>query len=105
MEHDCLANCLSELGHPTRLTIYRALVQATPDGLPVQEIQQQLDIPASTLSHHISRMVHANLLRQIREGRVLRCFAVEESLNAVMDYLSAECCCSKSECTESDGKA
>jgi len=71
MDHNCVANCLCELGHPTRLTIYRALVQATPNGLPVQEIQQQLNIPASTLSHHISRMINANLLRQIREGRVL----------------------------------
>ena len=100
MDHDCVANCLCELGHPTRLKIYRALVQANPDGLAVQDIQSQLEIPAATLSHHISRLVNANLLEQVREGRVLRCFAVPESLAAVMDYLSAECCCTQQSCPQ-----
>ena len=93
MDHQGVADCLCELGHPTRLQIYRALVQASPAGLPVQDIQQRLEIPASTLSHHISRLVQVNLLQQVREGRVLRCFAVPESLESVMEYLSAECCC------------
>ena len=96
MDHEGVASCLCELGHPTRLQIYRCLVRASPDGLAVQDLQQELGIPASTLSHHISRLMGADLLRQIREGRVLRCFAVEESLRDVLDYLSAECCCPRS---------
>lgn len=98
-DHRSVADCLCELGHPTRLQIYRSLVQASPNGLAVQEIQQRLDVPASTLSHHISRLVGVNLLEQVREGRVLRCYAVTESLQSVLDYLAAECCCA-SGCAE-----
>ena len=83
---------LSELGHGTRLSIFRLLVKANPTGLTVGEIQEHLDIPGSTLSHHISRLISAGLICQLREGRILRCFAKLDSLDELMAYLTAECC-------------
>lgn len=83
---------LAELGHPTRLAIFRLLVRGNRAGLSVGEIQTHLDIPASTLSHHISRLVQAGLVHQQREGRVLHCKALMASLDELMAYLTAECC-------------
>lgn len=83
---------LSELGHPTRLSIVKFLVKHGHKGVPVGDIQQQLDIPASTLSHHLSRLMKADLIRQQRESRILYCFPQFETLHAVAKYLMAECC-------------
>ncbi len=90
LEH--AAEQLAELGHRTRLGIYRSLVRAGHGGLPVADIQQQLKTPASTLSHHITRLVRVGLVKQIREGRVLRCFAQYKELAKLQDFLSDECC-------------
>lgn len=83
---------LAELGHPTRLAIFRLLVKANLTGLSVGEIQNHLDIPASTLSHHISRLVQAGLVKQCRDGRTLHCKALLDALDELMDYLKSECC-------------
>ena len=56
------------------------------------EIQSELRIPASTLSHHISRLVWAGLVEQEREGRVLRCRPRFAALRALVDFLYQECC-------------
>ena len=92
MEHETVAKCLAELGNSTRLAIFRYLVKAGPEGAPVGKIQKELGIPASTLSHHISRMVSVGLLRQVRESRILHCFPQFEVLNALITFLVAECC-------------
>lgn len=92
MKIEYAAAQLAELGHTTRLGIYKTLVKAGVDGLPVAHIQQILNVPGSTLSHHITRLVRVGLLKQIREGRVLRCFAQYQELNKLMNFLSEECC-------------
>lgn len=61
MQLDEVAKALKELGHPTRLFIFRHLIKAGESGLPVGEIQKQLSIPASTLSHHIAALVSVGL--------------------------------------------
>ncbi|WP_028671002.1 ArsR/SmtB family transcription factor [Saccharospirillum impatiens] len=86
------ADQLAELGHPTRLGLYRLLVRAGHGGAPVAQLQQQLDVPGSTLSHHLSRLVQVGLVKQVREGRVLRCFAQYDRLNTLIGYLMEECC-------------
>jgi DNA-binding transcriptional ArsR family regulator len=58
----------------------------------VGEIQSELGIPASTLSHHISRLVWAGLVEQERQGRVLRCRPRFAALRALVDFLYQECC-------------
>lgn len=92
MEHDDAVKRLSELGNTTRLAIFRYLVKAGPEGIPVGKIQEALEIPASTLSHHIARLVSAGLIRQIRESRTLFCVAQYDALRELIDFLQSECC-------------
>jgi DNA-binding transcriptional ArsR family regulator len=92
MNSENAAEKLAELGHITRLEVYRYLVKAGEAGLPVSAIQEKLSVPGSTLSHHISRLVRVGLVKQIREGRVLRCFAQYEVLANLLDFLTEECC-------------
>jgi ArsR family transcriptional regulator len=92
MEIQDAADQLAELGHATRLGVYRALVKAGDGGLPVSDIMQKLETPASTLSHHISRLVRVGLVKQVRQGRVLRCFAQYRELTKLMNFLTKECC-------------
>ena len=86
------ARCLEKLGNPTRLEIYRLLVRAGPEGLAVGALQKHLEVPASTLSHHLAHLVQVDLLRQEREGRVLRCTANYRLMEQVVGFLNDECC-------------
>lgn len=92
MEKDLLVKCLAQLGHSTRISIFQLLVQAGKKGMNVGELLEELDIPASTLSHHISKLTNLDLVRQEREGRVLRCIANYELLNDVIFELQSKCC-------------
>ncbi len=86
------AKKLNELGNTTRLSIFRLLVKSGPEGLPVGAIQKVLQIPGSTLSHHIGRLVQAGLVNQRRDSRILYCEARMEELRGVIDFLLSECC-------------
>lgn len=92
MDVETAAEKLTELGHPTRLDIYRQLVRKGHDGLPVGEIQTALDVPGSTLSHHITRLVSVGLVVQRREGRTLFCVPQFDELDALIGFLREECC-------------
>ncbi|WP_444931353.1 ArsR/SmtB family transcription factor [Microbulbifer sp. SSSA002] len=92
MEIEEAAKSLKELGHPTRLLIYKKVVKAGLPGIPVGSIQEQLDIPGSTLSHHISSLVSAGLVSQRRESRTLYCVAEYQHLIEVIQFLQDECC-------------
>ncbi|MBU8910192.1 MAG: helix-turn-helix domain-containing protein [Desulfobacterales bacterium] len=92
MENEIAAKKLAELGHITRLSIFRYLVKAGDDGAPVGQIQKELNIPGSTLSHHISRLVSVGLIRQVRESRTLYCIPQFEVLNDLVEFLKSECC-------------
>ncbi len=83
---------LAELGHSTRLGIFRVLVRAGRQGVPVGDIQQILAIPHSTLSHHLSRMSKVGLMEQRREGRTLFCCLQFGTVEALLGFLYAECC-------------
>ncbi|MFM2624109.1 ArsR/SmtB family transcription factor [Vibrio owensii] len=92
MELEAVAKALKELGHPTRLCIYKEVVKAGYEGIAVGGIQDKLGIPASTLSHHISSLASAGLISQRREGRTLYCVAEYECLDTVIGFLRDECC-------------
>ena len=92
MEHSQAATALESLGNETRLAIFRTLVRAGVSGLPVGGLKDKLDIPGSTLSHHLSQLVAAGLVSQSREGRVLRCQAEYSAMNELLGYLTDECC-------------
>jgi len=87
-----LAGMMGALGHEARLTIVRALLAAHPDGLVAGEIQDELGIPPSTLSHHLDVLRQAGLVEQVREGKFQRYRAQSDSLRALIDFLYAECC-------------
>ncbi len=92
MKLETAARRLAELGHRSRLAIFRYLVKCGPDGCPVGELQRALDIPGSTLSHHLARLVSVGLVEQRRDGRTLYCLPVYDALDEVIDYLTRECC-------------
>lgn len=86
------ASQLEALGNVTRLRIYRALVRAGEEGLPVGRLQEKLDIPASTLSHHLKRLVDTGLVVQDRQATTLICTANYKRMNDLIGYLVNECC-------------
>ena len=83
---------LGALGHPVRLAVLRHVVQAGPKGAPAGEIQAKLDVPASTLSHHIDRLARTGLLEARREGTFIYYSAVFPALRALTDFLWEDCC-------------
>ncbi len=98
MQTETAAQCLESLGNPTRLEIFRRLVRAGTTGMPVGQLQGELEIPGSTLSHHIRHLVERQLVSQTREGRVLRCCANFGVMTDLMGYLTKECCADEDCC-------
>ena len=92
MKLETAAKQLEALGNPTRLAIYRDLAEAGIKGSSVGEIRETLDIPASTLSHHIAKLVNTGLLTQERDSRSLVCRIDNENMDALMEYLVQNCC-------------
>jgi DNA-binding transcriptional ArsR family regulator len=92
MKLDDAAARLEALGNPTRLKIYRILVRAGDDGLPVGRLQDRLEIAASTLSHHLKALVTVGLVTQTREGTTLVCRTNYNLMRGLVDYLVEECC-------------
>lgn len=92
LDDDTAAALLSQLGNPTRLKIVRELVRVERSGMAVGEIQKKLAIPNSTLSHHINHLRNVGLVRQKRESTVLRCFIDYEKIEAIVKFLTEECC-------------
>lgn len=86
------AEQLGALGHPVRLAILRHVVKAGPRGAAAGEIQAELDVPASTLSHHIDRLARTGLLEARRERTFIYYSAVFPALRALTDYLWEDCC-------------
>lgn len=83
---------LSALGHPVRLRLLRWVVQAGPDGAAAGELQARLDIPASTLSHHLKRLVDADLLHMRAQGTYNYYVVDYEALRELTGYLWEDCC-------------
>lgn len=86
------AKALKELGHPTRLAVYKQLIKSGSKGIAVGVVQEKLEIPGSTLSHHLKGLESAGLISQRREGRTLFCVAQYEQLDSVIGFLQEECC-------------
>ena len=86
------ADMFSAMGTEPRLRIMQALLSAHPDGLVVGEIQEALDIPNSTLSHHLDKLKNEDLVRVRRESTFLRYTANTEVLQELLRFLYAECC-------------
>jgi DNA-binding transcriptional ArsR family regulator len=86
------ADMFTAIGTEPRLRILRLLLSAHPDGMVVGEIMSELEISASTLSHHLEKLKHESLLNVTREGTFLRYTAHTETLQELLTFLYAECC-------------
>lgn len=86
------ADMFAALGGEARLQIVRLLLASHPHGMTVGEIQSELDIPASTLSHHLEKLRYERLATFEREGQSLRYRANAHGLRELLQFLYAECC-------------
>ncbi len=86
------ADMFSAMGTEPRLRIMQLLLSAHPEGLVVGEIQQELDIPNSTLSHHLDKLKAEGLVQVQRESTFLRYTASTDALQELLQFLYAECC-------------
>jgi ArsR family transcriptional regulator, arsenate/arsenite/antimonite-responsive transcriptional repressor len=86
------ADMFSAMGTEARLRILRALLSAHPEGLIVGDIQEELEIPNSTLSHHLEKLKNEGLVNVQRESTFLRYTANTEALQELLRFLYAECC-------------
>jgi DNA-binding transcriptional ArsR family regulator len=82
----------SALGNEARVRIVRLLLSAHPKGMVVGQIQSELKIPNSTLSHHLEKLKSCNLVRVRRDGRFLWYTANDAALRSLLSFLFAECC-------------
>jgi len=92
MKLDDAAARLEALGNPTRLKIYRTLVRAGAEGMPVGRLQDKLDVAASTLSHHLKALIGVGLVTQTREGTTLVCHTNYDMMRGLLEYMVEECC-------------
>ena len=86
------ADMFSAMGNEARLRIMQLLLSAHPEGLVVNEIQDELEIPSSTLSHHLDKLKNEDLVQVKREGTFLRYSANTDALREILQFLYAECC-------------
>jgi len=92
METNTALAALSALSHESRLAAFRQLVQAGPDGLSVGELRERLELPPATLTAHLNILRAAALVHDQREGRVIRVRANYLQMNALLAYLTENCC-------------
>jgi DNA-binding transcriptional ArsR family regulator len=92
MKTDTALDALRALGQISRLAAFKALVEAGPEGLAVGELRDRLDLPPATLSAHLNVLRSAGLVADERQGRVIRVRADFAQMNALIAYLTENCC-------------
>ncbi len=92
MERSDVVAALAALAQDNRLEIFRLLVQAGPEGMPAGRVADALDLAPNTLTFHFDRLRTAGLVTVRREGRSMIYAARYESMNALIDYLTENCC-------------
>jgi DNA-binding transcriptional ArsR family regulator len=85
-------NALAALAQESRLSVFRLLVHSAPDGLTVGLIAEQLEIPTPTLSFHLKTLAQAGLVSTAQEGRFVRYRAQIDGINALVSFLTDDCC-------------
>jgi DNA-binding transcriptional ArsR family regulator len=92
MEMTQAIDALAALAQETRLKVYRLLVEAGPEGLSAGRIGEELELPPATLSFHLAHLARAGLARSRQEGRFVIYSADFQNMNALVGYLSENCC-------------
>jgi DNA-binding transcriptional ArsR family regulator len=98
MEMKDALSALAALGQESRLSAFRHLVQAGHGGLAVGELRNRLQLPPATLSAHLNVLRAAGLVQDEREGRVIRVRAHFPQMNALLAYLTENCCAGSAAC-------
>jgi DNA-binding transcriptional ArsR family regulator len=98
MEKSNAVAALAALAQDNRLDVFRLLVEAGPDGLPAGQIAERLDLAPNTLTFHFDRLRAAGLVTVKREGRSMIYAARFETMNALIAYLTENCCGGVAEC-------
>ena len=99
MKTNQAVSVLAALAQETRLSIFRALVQAGSPGLAAGRIAEEVGAPASTLSFHLKELAAAGLVRSRQEGRFIYYTANYAAMNDLLGFLTEKCCQSSGECT------
>lgn len=92
LETPAALEALAALAHEHRLAVFRLLVQAGTDGMAAGGIADKLGLPASSMSFHLAHLHRAGLVEQRREGRSLIYTAAYRTMNALMGFLTENCC-------------
>jgi DNA-binding transcriptional ArsR family regulator len=92
---------LSALAQPSRLAVYRLLVQQGPQGLPAGAIGSKLDLPPATLSFHLAHLSRAGLVKSRQDGRFIIYTADFRNMDALVGYLTENCCGGAQSCLPS----
>jgi ArsR family transcriptional regulator len=98
MDNTTAVTALSALSHESRLSAFRHLVQAGETGLAVGELRDRLGLPPATLTAHLNVLRAAELVTDQREGRVIRVRAHYGRMNALLAYLTENCCAGDTDC-------
>ena len=98
MESPSAVAALSALAQENRLDVFRLLVQTGPDGMAAGDVAERLEIPPATLSFHLAQLRQAGLLSMRRDGRSLIYSANYDGMNALMAFLTENCCRGSAPC-------
>ncbi len=102
MEANEVVRSLAALAQPVRLQVFRCLVVAGPEGLTPGALVEAIGVPATSLSFHLKELTHAGLVSQERQGRNLIYRAAFDQMNALLGYLTENCCQGEA-CLTADG--
>lgn len=92
MDQTLAVQALGALAQTTRLSVFRMLVQAGPQGMIAGAIAEQLEVPASTMSHHLASLETAGLVTSTREGRLMHYVANYAEMRGLLAFLLEDCC-------------
>jgi ArsR family transcriptional regulator len=96
METTQAVTALAALAHQSRLSIFRLLVEAGPEGMAAGAIGEKLKLPPATLSFHLANLAHAGLVRSRQDGRFVIYSTDFGNMNALVAYLTENCCSGRS---------
>lgn len=97
MEKERFLAAFAALGQPTRLDVFRLLIQAGPEGMAAGSIGAALDVRQNTLSANLLILLNAGLVRNERQGRSIRYYADMDGLRGLLGFLLQDCCRGRSE--------
>lgn len=97
MNQDVAIDAFAALAHPTRLSVFKLLVEKVPEGVPALTIAERMDAKPSTLSGHLSVLKRAGLLTSTRHQREIRYAANLDAVNSLVGFLLSDCCGGKAQ--------